>query len=121
MAHICQHLAALARTAPHRQLTSCEGREQTAAEFVARVAALSAALVLDLGLRAGDRVALAAVNTDRHFEALLAILAAGGLVAPLNWRWSLQVRAMLQISRSFKADEGHVWRWLIGAIMPSQA
>lgn len=35
----------------------------------------------------GDRVCVAALATDRHLEALLAVTAAGGIAAPLNWRW----------------------------------
>ena len=92
MAHVCQHLASLAQRSPHRLLTTCGDRQQTCSGVAERIAALSAGLVGDLGLQPGDRVALAALNTDHHLEALLAVLAAGGLVAPLNWRWSVQVR-----------------------------
>lgn len=35
----------------------------------------------------GDCVCLAALATDHNLEALLAITAAGGIAAPLNWRW----------------------------------
>lgn len=35
----------------------------------------------------GDRVCLAALATDLNLEALLAVTAAGGIAAPLNWRW----------------------------------
>ena len=91
MAHVCQHLITLAQRSPQRLLTTCGDRQQTCSEVAAHVAALAAALVTDLGLQPGDRVALAALNTDRHLEALLAVLAAGGLVAPVNWRWSVEV------------------------------
>lgn len=37
----------------------------------------------------GDRVCLAALATDANLEALLAITAAGGVAAPLNWRWDI--------------------------------
>ncbi len=93
MAHVVQDLAALASRSPDRPLTYCAGRTQTAGAFAARVAALSSILTVECGLQVGDRVVLAAVNTDRTFEVILAILAAGGLVAPLNWRWSVQVDA----------------------------
>lgn len=35
----------------------------------------------------GDRACLAALATDLNLEALLAVTAAGGIAAPLNWRW----------------------------------
>lgn len=101
MAHVCQYLSSLARSTPHRLLTTCAGRQQTSSEVAEHVASLAAALSLDLGLQPGDRVALAALNTDHHLEALLAILAAGGLAAPLNWRWSVEVSLlMLNVSKS---------------------
>lgn len=90
MAHVCQPLSQLARRVPNQLLTTCGGRQQTCGEFAARVACLASALASELGLQPGDRVALAALNTDHHFEALLAVLATGGLVAPLNWRWSIE-------------------------------
>ena len=91
MAHICQHLTSLAQRSPQRTLTTCGDRQQTCSGVAERVAALAAGLVRDLGMQLGDRVALAALNTDHHLEALLAVLAAGGLAAPLNWRWSIEV------------------------------
>ena len=35
----------------------------------------------------GDRVCVAALATDHCMEALLAVTSAGGVAAPLNWRW----------------------------------
>lgn len=92
MAHVVQDLTALASSSPDRPLTYCNGRTQTAGAFAARVAAWSSMLEVDCGLQPGDRVALAAINTDRTFEIIMAILTAGGMIAPLNWRWSVQVR-----------------------------
>ena len=94
MAHVCQHLTSLSQHSPGRLLTTCGVAQQTCSQVAERVAALAAALVSELQLHAGDCVALAALNTDRHLEALLAVLAAGGLAAPLNWRWSIEVRTM---------------------------
>lgn len=88
-----QSLAALASSVPDRPLTYYEGRTQTAGAFAARVAALASLLACECNLQPGDRVALAAINTDRTFEIILAVLAAGGLVAPINWRWSVEVQA----------------------------
>lgn len=52
-----------------------------------RVARLSAAFRA-LGLQAGDRVALLALNSHRSLETFLATLHAGGAVVPLNHRLS---------------------------------
>lgn len=103
MAHICQHLTSLAQRSPQRALTTCGDRQQTCSGVAERVAALAAGLVRDLGLQPGDRVALAALNTDHHLEALLAVLAAGGLVAPLNWRWSIEVGVRYHTARRISA------------------
>ena len=42
----------------------------------------------DLGLVPGDRVAMLALNSDRYHEYLLAVPWAGGVVTPVNVRWS---------------------------------
>ena len=90
MAHVVQHLAALTITKPNGVFSRCQGRVQTVRNFADRVAALAALLTSECGLQRGDRVALAAFNTDRSFEHILAVLAAGGLITLLNWRWSAQ-------------------------------
>ncbi|PRW57638.1 2-succinylbenzoate-- chloroplastic peroxisomal [Chlorella sorokiniana] len=105
MAHIAGYLHAAAgaaataadagasnATANHDAATEppmflCEGRAATARQASARVSALAAALVQRLDMQPGDRVCVAALATDRHLEALLAITAATGIAAPLNWRW----------------------------------
>jgi acyl-CoA synthetase (AMP-forming)/AMP-acid ligase II len=38
-------------------------------------------------MQTGDRVCIAALGTDAHLEALLAVTAGGAIAAPLNWRW----------------------------------
>ena len=55
------------------------------ADFAGRVARIAGAL-LRLGLRPGDRVAIAARDSDRFAEAVFAVLWAGGVLQPLNLR-----------------------------------
>ncbi len=52
-----------------------------------RVARLAAAL-RRLGVQAGDRVAMMALNSDRYLEFYLATWWAGAVVNPINVRWS---------------------------------
>ena len=67
--------------------TLCEGRQQTWAGFTDRVARLGAALRA-LGAADGGRVALLALNSDWYLEAMYAVPWAGGIIVPLNTRWS---------------------------------
>lgn len=62
-------------------------RRRTFAELGERVSRLASALQT-LGLRAGDRVAMLALNSDRYLEYYLAAFWAGGVVNPVNIRWS---------------------------------
>ena len=89
--HIVHPLTTLAVTQGDRLLTVCDKRRRTAAEVAGRVAALSTALRLECGLQTGDTVALAAQVSDHCFEAVMAVVAAGAIIAPLNTRWSLKV------------------------------
>ena len=64
------------------------GRRQTWAGYADRVARGAAALQA-LGVRNGDRVAVLALTSMGFFELLAAIPRAGGILVPLNWRWSV--------------------------------
>lgn len=46
--------------------------------------------ILGTKINVGDRVCTLALTSADHLEVLLAITAAGGIAAPLNWRWSRQ-------------------------------
>ena len=72
---------------PDRVVTICGERRRTVAECHARVARLAGALQ-GLGLQPGDRVGVLALNSDRYHEVLLAVPWAGGVVNPVNIRWS---------------------------------
>ena len=88
LAHVCHYVTALAGRARDRPLLVCGDARRSAGDVAARVAALAAALRCDAGVIPGERVALVARSSASAFEALLAVLAAGAVVAPLNTRWS---------------------------------
>jgi long-chain acyl-CoA synthetase len=60
-------------------------RQRTWREFCDRVSRLAGAL-LDIGLKHDDRVAMLALNSDRHLEFYYATIWAGGIFVPLNTR-----------------------------------
>ena len=67
--------------------TTFRARTRRWAETGERVARLAAAL-RSMGVGAGDRVAILALNSDRFLEAYLGVAWAGAVVVPLNIRWS---------------------------------
>lgn len=66
----------------------CGGRSRSFREVADRVARLARGLI-DLGVRAGDRVAMLALNSDRYHEYLFAVPWADAVLVPLNTRWSV--------------------------------
>jgi acyl-CoA synthetase (AMP-forming)/AMP-acid ligase II len=72
---------------PERLATIFGSRSWTVAEQYDRVARLAGALQ-QLGVTEGDRIAVLALNSDRYLESMYAIPWAGGVVTPLNTRWS---------------------------------
>lgn len=72
---------------PHATVLVCGDRRSTFAQFVDRVARL-AAVLKGAGLQPGDRVGLLALNSDRYVEYLYATWWAGGVINPVNVRWS---------------------------------
>jgi acyl-CoA synthetase (AMP-forming)/AMP-acid ligase II len=73
---------------PDETATVCAGRTRTHAESVDRIAGLAAAL-RQLGIQDGERAAILARNSDHYHEFLAATLWAGGVVVPVNIRWSV--------------------------------
>jgi acyl-CoA synthetase (AMP-forming)/AMP-acid ligase II len=73
---------------PDEIATVCAGRTRTHAESVDRIARLAAGL-RQLGIRDGERAAILSLNSDRYHEFLAATLWAGGVVVPVNIRWSI--------------------------------
>ncbi|HUC04558.1 MAG TPA: long-chain-fatty-acid--CoA ligase [Acidimicrobiales bacterium] len=72
---------------PDATWTTFKGRTTTVADHAVRVARLAGALG-NLGISDGERVGLWALNSDRFAEALFAVPWAGGVLNPLNTRWS---------------------------------
>lgn len=64
-----------------------QARELTWPEVAERARRLGGSL-LDLGLGPGDSVATLAFNDHRHLDAYLAVPCLGGLIHPVNTRWS---------------------------------
>ena len=64
------------------------GRMRTHAESVDRIARLAAGLT-NCGVEDGERAAILSLNSDRYHEFLAATLWAGGVVVPVNLRWSI--------------------------------
>jgi acyl-CoA synthetase (AMP-forming)/AMP-acid ligase II len=67
--------------------TSFGERTQSWGALEARVARLAGGF-RSLGLEAGERVAILALNSDRYLEYFVAVPWAGGVLVPLNIRWS---------------------------------
>lgn len=77
----------LAMDAGAEALVSDEAR-LTHHEMVDRVACL-AAVLRDLGMQEGDRVAMLAPNSHRYIEFYFGVLWGGGIVVPVNSRFAL--------------------------------
>ncbi|CAN8290616.1 unnamed protein product [Cochlearia groenlandica] len=87
--HICQCLTRLGTAKRDAVVTVHGGRRRTGREFVDEVVRLAGGLIR-VGIRNGDVVSIAALNSDLFLEWLLAVALVGGIVAPLNYRWSLK-------------------------------
>jgi long-chain acyl-CoA synthetase len=73
---------------PDKTATVFRGRRRSFAECGERVARVAAAL-RDLGMGTNDRVGMLALNSDRYVEYMLATWWAGGVLNPVNTRWSV--------------------------------
>ncbi|AQT81552.1 fatty-acid--CoA ligase [Mycolicibacterium litorale] len=85
--YLTQGLHRSLRATPDATMTSCGERVRTFAEVADRVSRLAGAF-RELGVRAGDRVAILSLNSDRYSEYLLATPWAAAVVNPINVRWS---------------------------------
>ncbi|KAL2622726.1 hypothetical protein R1flu_002931 [Riccia fluitans] len=94
--------------------TVCEGRVQSGAEFVDRIAGLSIGL-RRTGLEPGERVSIAALNSEWYLEWLLAVPCAGGIIAPLNHRWSVEEasEAIREVGASMLVVDRHCVGWCV--------
>ena len=70
------------------QIATIDGeRRHTWAQLVERIARLAGGL-RQLGVAPGDRVAIVALNSDRYLEVFFAVPWVGGIIVPVNYRWS---------------------------------
>ena len=65
-----------------------QGQSLTYAELGDRVARL-AGVLKELGVGAGDRIALMAMNSSRYVEVLFGVPWAGGVFSLVNIRWNI--------------------------------
>jgi acyl-CoA synthetase (AMP-forming)/AMP-acid ligase II len=87
MMHLTQSLHKALQERPEATALVCGERRKTFAQFAGRVARL-AAVLRALGLQPGGRVAMLGLNSDRYVEYLYAAWWAGGVINPVNTRWS---------------------------------
>ena len=73
---------------PDHLATIFGDRRQTYRQFGDRVARLAGALQ-SLGMAAGDRVGMLALNSDRYLEYIMGVWWGGGVLNPVNIRWSV--------------------------------
>jgi long-chain acyl-CoA synthetase len=73
---------------PEHLATIFADRRQSYRQFGDRVARLAGALQ-SLGMAAGDRVGMLALNSDRYLEYIMGVWWGGGVLNPVNTRWSV--------------------------------
>ncbi|EHA8587296.1 putative 2-succinylbenzoate--CoA ligase, chloroplastic/peroxisomal [Cocos nucifera] len=84
--HICLCLGRILALRRDSLVAIAGRNRRTGGEFVDGVLNLARGLV-ESGVRKGDIVAIAALNSDWYVELLLAVTYVGGIAAPLNYRW----------------------------------
>ena len=72
---------------PAQTATVCADRRQNFAQLADRVARFGSALQA-LGVKADDRIAILALNSDRFIESYLGTFWAGAVISPHNIRWT---------------------------------
>lgn len=86
--YLTQGLHRAARQSPSGIAVIFAERKTTYAQLLERVQRFASALV-DLGLKPGERVGLISLNSEAYVEYYLAVWWAGGVVNPINTRWSV--------------------------------
>ena len=77
---------------PEARALVAQGTQRSWREFAERVARLAGGLS-ELRIQPGDRVAMLGLNGPAYVEYYFAVLWAGGVIAPVNVRWSLEEKA----------------------------
>ncbi|PKA48538.1 2-succinylbenzoate--CoA ligase, chloroplastic/peroxisomal [Apostasia shenzhenica] len=96
--HICHCLGRMLHLRGQSLLTISAGRRRTGYNFVTGVIGLASGLSKLGLLQPGEVVAIAAHNSDYYVEWMMAITYVGGIIAPLNYRWSLEeVRCAVEV------------------------
>lgn len=85
--HMTQGLHRSVQQHPGKLATIFEERQHSYSQYAERVARLAAALQ-KLGMGRGDRVGMLALNSDRYLEFYYGTWWGGGVVNPVNIRWS---------------------------------
>ncbi len=86
--YLTQGLQRSLQQTPERVATIFRGRRRTFREFGERVTRLAGALQ-NKGMAAGDRVSMLALNSDRYLEYMMSVWWGGGVLNPVNIRWSV--------------------------------
>ena len=86
--YLTQSIHRAAAASPQTIATICGDRVRTWVELRDRVARLAGALH-GMGVRAGDRIAVLSMNSDRYFETCYAAYWADAVIVPMNTRWSV--------------------------------
>jgi long-chain acyl-CoA synthetase len=87
--YLTQGLHRCMQQTPERVAIRFGERTRTFAELGVRVARLAGAF-RSLGMGEGDRVSMLGLNSDRYLEYMLSVWWAGGVLNPVNIRWSVQ-------------------------------
>jgi acyl-CoA synthetase (AMP-forming)/AMP-acid ligase II len=85
--YLTQPVHKAVRQCPQAPAIVCGERRLTFTEFANRLSQL-AAVLQQLGMGPGDRVGMLAFNSDRYVEYLYGVWWGGGVVNPVNIRWS---------------------------------
>ncbi|PVX70881.1 acyl-CoA synthetase [Paraburkholderia unamae] len=86
--HLTNSLHRCLQQTPEKIATIFRGRVRRYDDFCARVARLAGALQTT-GMAANDRVGVLALNSDRFLETCMAVWWGGGVLNPVNIRWSV--------------------------------
>lgn len=86
--YLTQSLQRSIQQTPERVATVFGARRRSFCELGTRVARLAGALQA-IGMQPGDRVGMLALNSDRYLEYAMAVWWGGGVLNPVNIRWSV--------------------------------